>query len=373
MRIGFYAPLKPLGHGHPSGDLAIAAGLATYLAGRGHDLKVVSSLRARWIYWHPWRWFRLLAEYHRAIRHLSQDPPDLWLTYHPYYKAPDLLGPGLSRRLGIPYVIFQGMYSTKRRRSIKTWPGFMLNREALCAARYVFTNRCEDQTNLARLLPPSRVGYVAPGIQPGAFEFDQGAGNRTRSEWQVENAPVVLSAAMFRPGVKTRGLEWVINACADLARKGMALYLMIAGDGKGRTRLMRLAERRLAGRARFVGKIPREEMYRFYSAGDIFAFPGIRESLGMVYLEAQACGIPVVAFENGGIPEVVKNGETGFLTPAFAPGPFLGAIETLLERESQRKAMGQAARTYVAEYHDLDKNYAGVEEMLERVAKRHRV
>ena len=57
---------------------------------------------------------------------------------------------------------------------------------------------------------------------------------------------------------------------------------------------------------------------RYYSAGDMFVFPGIRESLGMVYLESQSCGLPVVAFHNGGIPEVVVDGETGFLTPALS-------------------------------------------------------
>ena len=52
---------------------------------------------------------------------------EVWFTYHSYYKAPDLLGPVASKRMKIPYVIFQGIYSTKRRRKLNSLPGFYLN------------------------------------------------------------------------------------------------------------------------------------------------------------------------------------------------------------------------------------------------------
>ena len=369
LKICFYAPFKPLRHAHPSGDLVIGSGLFTFLAGRGHSLRVASDFRSRWIYWQPWRWLSMLSTYPRVVRRFSRKPTDIWLSYHTYYKAPDLLGPILSRRLNIPYVIFQGMYSTKRRKSVRTWPGYVLNRKALCAARYVFTNRYEDRMNLERLLPRNRVGYVTPGIQPEKFQFDENARIAARKQWQVADVPVVVSAAMFRPGVKTQGLEWVIRVCGRLLQQGNPLYLVIAGEGKEAPRLRRLAEKYLPGRVRFVGKVLPEKMYQFYSGGDIFVFPGIRESLGMVYLEAQSCGRPVVAFDNGGIPEVVRNGETGFLTPPFAVVPFLGAIEKLLRQEPLRRRMGDVARNHVAQNHHLEKNYRIVEETLERIVR----
>ena len=113
MRISFYAPFKPLGHAHPSGDLVIGTGLFEYLQNRGHQLMVASDCRARWIYWTPWRWPELLRETLRAAGRVRQFAPDIWLTYHAYYKAPDLLGPSISKRLDIPYVIFQGAFATK--------------------------------------------------------------------------------------------------------------------------------------------------------------------------------------------------------------------------------------------------------------------
>jgi glycosyltransferase involved in cell wall biosynthesis len=113
-----------------------------------------------------------------------------------------------------------------------------------------------------------------------------------------------------------------------------------------------------------VGTVPREQMHRFYSAGDIFAFPGFRESLGMVFLEAQSCGLPVVACANGGIPEVVQEGITGFLVPLSGFDAFVQAMGRLLNERGLRQAMGGAARTYIRDSHDLEKNYQEVERIL---------
>ncbi|MCP4687200.1 MAG: glycosyltransferase family 4 protein [Desulfobacterales bacterium] len=369
MRIAFYTPFKPLGHAHPSGDLVIAAGLYRYLSDQGHEIIPVTAPRTRWIYWKPWRWPAAALEHRRAIRLISREKVDLWLTYHTYYKAPDPMGAPVSATAGIPYVIFQGIFSTKRRRRLKTLPGFLLNRYALRAARHVFSNRCEDLTNLKRLIPMERLTYVAPGIFPGDFTFDAGARKALRRAWGVGRAPVVLAAAMFRPDVKTEGLSWVIRSCGRLLKKGRSLHLVIAGDGREKETLRRLAREHCPDAVRFVGKIPREKMNRFYSAGDVFAFPGIRESLGMVYLESQSCGLPVVAFDNGGIPEVVKHGKTGFLTPLYNPGAFDDALEKLLLNKTLRREMGREAGRRVRRRHDLNRNYREVARVLENVGR----
>ena len=364
MRIAFYAPFKPLGHHHPSGDLVIATGLYDYFVANGYDIRQAGFLRARWIYWLPWTWIRLLKVYRQSCRQVLHGQVNLWLTYHTYYKAPDLLGPMVSRAANIPYVIFQGMFSTKRRRHPKTWPGFVLNRAALKSARHVFTNKRNDWKNLKRLLPEDRFTYVKPGILTEAFGFDPDARQQFRRAWGVGSEPVILSAAMFRPDVKTEGLSFLIRSCGRLAGAGVSFQLVIAGDGKERKKLQRLADRHLPGRVRFVGKIEREQMNRYYSAGDLFAFPGIRESLGMVYLESQSCGLPVVAFHNGGIPEVVVDGETGFLTPVYQNGPFEDAIQKLVLNKKMRRTMGQKAALHVREHHSLIRNYRDMETIL---------
>jgi glycosyltransferase involved in cell wall biosynthesis len=177
----------------------------------------------------------------------------------------------------------------------------------------------------------------------------------------------VLTAAMFRPGVKYRGVAAVIRSCGRLLREGLSLRLVVIGDGRKGPALAQLARDELGERAIFVGKVPRPQMYRYYSAGDLFAFPGIGESLGMVFLEAQSCGLPVVAVANAGVPEVVADGKTGCLAPRNEPGGFLRALAALLIDGDRRRKMGRSARAYIRRQHDLSKNYAGVDRVLHRI------
>jgi glycosyltransferase involved in cell wall biosynthesis len=204
---------------------------------------------------------------------------------------------------------------------------------------------------------------------PDDFRFDAAARADLRRALNLGEEPVVFTAAMFRPDVKTEGLRWVIRACGELCRRGNSLRLVIAGDGKDKRKLQKLAGEHLPQRVHFVGNIPRSEMYRYYSAGDVFVFPGIRESLGMVFLEAQACGLPVVAFENAGVSEAVQDGKTGYLVPMYALEAFVQAIQRLLLDNDLRRRMGGRAQAYVRSYHDLNKNYQNIETVLQGIVQ----
>ncbi|HHO47997.1 MAG TPA: glycosyltransferase family 1 protein [Desulfobacteraceae bacterium] len=371
MRIAFYAPFKPLGHPNPSGDLVIAGSLYDHLRKRGHDVRIVSTLRSRWIFWKPWNIVRVVLEKKRITRQLSGKTVDLWLTYHTYYKAPDLIGPDVCSSLRLPYVIFQGSYSTRVSRSFLTRPGFVLNRKALLAADLVLTNRRDDMVNLQRLLDLERLRHLPPGIHPSGFTRDDDARERMRQQWQAGERQVIVTAAMFRADVKTRGLIKVIESCGRLRRQGHEFLLVIAGDGRERQRLVSLAEKELGDRVIFTGRIDRDRMFELYSGGDLFVFPGINESLGMVYLEAQSCGLPVVAYNNGGIPEVVDDGRTGLLTEPFADSRFDEAVVRLLTDREERQQMGVRAAAHIRRRHDLERNYARLEQLLLE-AVRHR-
>jgi len=369
MNICFYAPFKPLDHPSPSGDLVTANGLFNFLAACGHEVTSVSSLRCRWIFWKPWLWPRLLWERRQVAQRFKKKRCDLWFSYHSYYKAPDLLGPSAARRLGVPYVLFQGIFSTKRRRDLKTLPGFWLNRRTLLSARHVFTNKKVDLHNLKRLLPGDHITYVAPGLHPAEFTFNPDARVQLRRQWNAGDDPVVLSVAMFRPGVKAEGLGWVIRTCGAIRRRGRRFTLVIVGDGKERSRLMTLAQAEGPAQVRFAGQVPRPELYRYYSAADLFVFPGIQEALGMVYLEAQSCGLPAVAFDNAGTPEAIQDGRTGLLVPMYDASGFGEAIERLLEDGGLRRQMGENAKTYIRASHDLEKNYGQMEAVLQRIVR----
>ncbi len=365
MRIALYAPFKPLDHPHPSGDLVIGRGIRDYLAARGHEVGVPSRLRSRWLYWRPRLWPALALARLQAPRRCRAMGADLWLTYHSYYKAPDLLGPAAARSCRIPYVIFQGIYSTKQRRHWRTWPGFHLNRRALLAASHVFTNRRDDFVNLERLLPADRLTYIPPGIYPEDFVFSREKRHAARTRFGIGKHEVVAaSAAMFRDDVKTQGLIWLMET---LARMKAPPRLLLAGDGVTRPRLEATA-RALGLEVIFAGRLPRSEMAALYSAADFFLFPGINESLGMVYLEAQSCGLPVAAFANGGIAEVVADGESGLLTPPFDRERYLDAVRAFMDKETRHRLGRQGAKR-VRAVHDLNRNYRRLEEGLRRIVE----
>jgi glycosyltransferase involved in cell wall biosynthesis len=178
---------------------------------------------------------------------------------------------------------------------------------------------------------------------------------------------VVLTAAMMRPGVKAEGIAAVVKACAGLVANGIDLKLVVAGDGSQRLRLEQLAHRLLGGRAVFTGRIERQELFRLYSAADLFVFPGVEESLGMVYLEAQSCGLPVVAFGDWGGGEAVIEGATGLLCPAGGYDQFSDNISRLLQNPALRITMAQNAASHIRANHDLQTNYTRLEQHLQRL------
>ncbi|RZW21840.1 MAG: glycosyltransferase family 1 protein, partial [Desulfobulbaceae bacterium] len=264
MKIAYYMPFKPPDHVNPSGDLITGRELQQFLARQNHHVDLVSSLRSRWIYWKPRALAQLRSEAERVQTVLRQNPAELWLTYHTYYKAPDLLGPSCVKILHMPYVIFQGIYSTKRKRNLKTLPGFLLNRRALNSAQMVYTNKKKDEKNLRRLLPEHRVSYVPPGIRPELFSFNARARQEVRERWQVGERLVVLSTAMLRPGVKTEGIRQVIKSCGALHRSSQKILLVVIGDGHNRRLLEKEARESLGSSCLFLGSIERSDMYRSY-------------------------------------------------------------------------------------------------------------
>jgi len=368
MNIAYYMPFKPMGHRNPSGDLVTGTELFNHLA-RNNRILPVSRLRCRWIYYHPLLLLRFLLEKKRILRKYRTNPPDIWFSYHSYYKAPDLLGYHCSKKLNIPYVIFQGIYSTRRRKKLKTLPGFILNRKILLAADRVFTNKKKDLKNLRRLLPEERLSYIAPGIHPEKFIYCEKSRDELRTKLNCRNKTVILTAAMFRPGVKTEGISQVIHSCAELLTENPGIVLWIVGDGSCRRELERKAEELLPGKAWFSGRVERNELYRYYSGADIFAFPGINESLGMVYLEAQSCRLPVVALADWGGGEAVIHNRTGLLSPAAEKPTFTANMEKLLQNPKLRNRLGREGEAHIRSHHNLSANYSLLEKKLKTIVQ----
>ncbi|MBW2147082.1 MAG: glycosyltransferase family 4 protein [Deltaproteobacteria bacterium] len=367
MKIAFYAPMKPPDHPVPSGDRTIARGLIQALIRRGHEVEVMSRLLTRYAWLRPVTFLKFCLELHLSRRQAARYRPDLWLTYHTYYKAPDLLGPAVSRRLGIPYFIVEGSHAPRRGKSLLTRPGFLYNRRALLTAAHVFANKKADLPELHGLLPDDRISYIPPGIDTLAFRRMPEEGDHLRMTLGIPpSAVVVCTAAMLRPGRKAEGVRTVIDALGNLRRHGITAHLLVAGDGPGAPALRRLAAAKMDGAAHFLGRLSHDQMAGAYSASDLFAFPGIRESLGMVYLEAQAAGLPVLAYRNGGVAEAVQDGITGMITHLYDEEAYTAALERLIRDENFRARLGKAAVRFVEERRNIKEAVRAMEEVFSR-------
>lgn len=372
MRIAYYPTFRALDHPRSSGLVSIARDVRAAMEAEGHEVHLPQLRTTEWIFLHPWEWPGALAEAWTADRAVRRERPDCWFTYHSYYRGPDPFGPYIAARNRLPYFILAASYATKYRKRLKTWAGFHLNRMAIERADTVFVNKLRDVENLNRLLPPERISYIRPGIRTGNFPLDPEQGAATRLRLGLDGKLVAVTAAMMRPGVKEDGIAFVIDACARLRAEFSDLHLLVLGDGAARPRLEEHARQALPGACTFAGRIAPLEMHSWYQAGDIFAFPGIGEALGMVYLEAQCCGLPVVATSHDGAPEVVADGEAGIIVPPFDPEAFAGAMAALLRDADLRRRLGRQARERVLRVHDIAANYRAMFTVMEEVCARRR-
>jgi len=358
MKIAFYCPNKPLSHPLPSGDLTIARGIHQALNRLGHHCEEIAEFRSRWFWKTPRSWLDAAANLTAAYRRTFRFRPDIWLSYHTYYKSPDVVGPCICRLQKIPYVLFQPMYGTRRRKDRTTRVGFYLNRLAIKASRHAFTNNMDDLEALHRILPSRRLTYIPPGIFPEEFVRNEQAGRSIRKLYDIApHSSLLVAAAMLRADVKFESLLYLFRALALLKKRQAVFKLLLVGDGPMQKELRRIADELLPDLVLFAGRVERNDMPAYYSAGDLFVFPGIGESLGMVFLEAQACGCPVVALNTAGVPQVVLHNQTGLLAARDDGQSMAEAVNTLLEDGRLRERFAANGPAFIQEQRNLHRNY----------------
>jgi glycosyltransferase involved in cell wall biosynthesis len=155
------------------------------------------------------------------------------------------------------------------------------------------------------------------------------------------------------------GIDYLIRAFSLLVKNSglERLRLVIAGDGSHRAELERLAQHLgVEGVIQFLGSVRNEVVDEVYRAFDVAVFPSIEdsESFGVSAVEAQACGIPVIASRVGGLPEVVADRQTGLIVPPCNEHELASAIAELLVDAARRSRMGAAGRQHVALQYDLE-------------------
>ncbi|MET7421069.1 glycosyltransferase family 4 protein [Dactylosporangium sp. NPDC005555] len=208
------------------------------------------------------------------------------------------------------------------------------------------------RTRLARVLDGlTSLQRLAPGVDVDAYspKVDR---HLVRARHQLTDRPVIVCVSRLVP---RKGQDVLIRALPHIRRAVPGAALLMVSGGPYRPALERLAREHGVERdVVFTGSVSWAELPAHYAAGDVFAMPcrtrrrGLDvEGLGIVYLEASATGLPVVAGDSGGAPDAVREGETGFVVPGRDVAAVADRITTLLLDPALAARMGAAGRAWV--------------------------
>ncbi len=199
----------------------------------------------------------------------------------------------------------------------------------------------------------TRLAQLSPGVDVDVFTPDVD-GSVVRRRHGLGEAPVVVCVSRL---VARKGQDVLVAAWPRVLARHPGARLLLVGGGPAEPSLRRaVAARGLSDSVLFAGPVAPADLPAYYAAGDVFAMPcrtrraGLDvEGLGMVFLEAAACGLPVVAGTSGGAPEAVREGITGHVVDPRSPAAVAEALAELLADPVRARAMGAAGRAWVEE------------------------
>jgi len=338
--IAFYAPMKRPDDPVPSGDRTMGRALISALSSAElGQVRLISRLRSRDGKGDAAAQDDIFHAARAEIDRLSgENPPALWLTYHSYYKAPDLLGPALSRHWGIPYVMIEATRASSRLSG--PYARFARAAEHACdAADLIFYLTDYDREALERdRKPDQKLVRLRPFLNRETLA--------AAPERPKHDMTRLLTCAMFRTGDKLASYKTLATALSRV--KSDKWLLTIIGDGPARREIEALYSR-FGHRVTFRGVQDQDQVREAFRTGDALVWPGIGEAFGMVYLEAQAEGCPALAEDRPGVRDVVT--QEGWLTPAGDVSAFAQAIERIISDPDARLLAGRNARQRIESHH----------------------
>ncbi len=299
-----------------------------------------------------------------VLRVEAEHAPYRYDVIHSHYWLSGQVGTVARERWSVPLI--HSMHTTakvKNSVAIAGEPAEPLTRivgeeQVVEAADRLIANTAEEADELIGYYnaDPARVDVVHPGVDLTAFA-PTGQDQARRELGLPLDAPVLLFAGRLQP---LKAPDVVLRTARELIERSPALadQLVVgviggqSGDGPDQP----VALRRLAGDlgldsvVRFEPALPRTELARWYAAASLVCVPSYSESFGLVAIEAQACGTPVVAAAVGGLPTAVRDGQTGWLVASHDPIAWARAIEYLLSDQSRLARMGRRAVRHAGEF-----------------------
>ncbi|MDV6012708.1 glycosyltransferase family 4 protein [Haloechinothrix sp. LS1_15] len=203
--------------------------------------------------------------------------------------------------------------------------------------------------------PLAGLEYLPSGVDTGRFRPDGAARETIRARHGLGDRPTVVCVSRLVP---RKGQDMLVRILPELRRRVPETALLLVGDGRDRARIESLAGRHgIAAHVVVTGAVPWEELPAYYAAGDVFAMPARTracgldvEGLGIVYLEASATGLPVVAGQSGGAPETVLDEVTGHAVHGRDRHQLVDTLASVLADPARARSMGQAGRRWVTDH-----------------------
>ncbi len=200
--------------------------------------------------------------------------------------------------------------------------------------------------------PRANLQHLPPGVDTDRFRPDPGAREELRERYRLGQRPTVVCVSRLVP---RKGQDMLIKALPDIRRRVPEAALVIVGGGPHADQLHRLArDAGVSDHVVFTAGVPSAELPAHYAMADVFAMPcrtrgyGLDvEGLGIVFLEASATGVPVVAGRSGGAPETVRDGETGRVVDGRSHSQIVEAVSTILADPALAARMGAAGRAWI--------------------------
>ena len=298
-----------------------------------------------------------LSGYARVLRRLDRlSAGSGALQIHCGKSLPEgALGWALGRRHGWPYVVYvhgEELNVAASSRELRWLTGRVLR-----GARLVIANSENTKATLERgWAEGTRIRVLTPGVDTGTFVPALPSPEARRSLGWADR-PVLLTVGRLQ---RRKGHDTVIRALPAVRRDLPDVLYVVLGNGAERDRLERLAqELGVEAHVQFRGEPADEEIVRCYQQCDLFVLAnrevdGDFEGFGMVLVEAQACGRPVVAGRSGGTPETLVEGSTGELVTGGDECEVAEVVVRLLGDRSRLEAMGARARVWAVERFDWE-------------------
>jgi glycosyltransferase involved in cell wall biosynthesis len=230
---------------------------------------------------------------------------------------------------------------------VEVWePLTRLRRMALRRADVVLapSRYTADQVAVVQGVATEKIRVLPWALDP---QFETLAPNAAKAAVPANfpEGQVLLTVGRWRTDERYKGMDTLITALPRLMSRWPELQLVAVGDGDDREWLQDLAEENGVGmHVHFLSGLSYEELAACYAHCEIFALPSKGEGFGLVYLEAMACGKPVIGGAHGGAPEVIEDGKTGYLVQHGDAVQLATAIETLLADPDLQKEMGRRGK-----------------------------